>query len=118
MLELCSDAVKIYPFEEWQLLKIDCLLAMNRYKEALKVYEDATTMFFEGAGTSPSEKMLSRFRAMSSQIQYAMGDLGDIKNSLKEKDIDKGDIIAAIQALSIVTVSSPVWSRGAVGRSF
>ncbi len=90
MLELCSDAVKIYPFEEWQLLKIDCLLAMNRYKEALKVYEDATTMFFEGAGTSPSEKMLSRFRAMSSQIQYAMGDLGDIKNSLKEKDIDKG----------------------------
>lgn len=90
MLELCSNAVKIYPFEEWQLLQIDCLLAMNRYKEALKVYEDATSMFFEGAGTSPSEKMLSRFRAMSGQIQYAMGDLADIKNSLKEKEISEG----------------------------
>lgn len=90
MLEVCSNAVKIYPFEEWQLLQIDCLLAMNRYKEALKVYEDATTMFFEGAGTSPSEKMLSRFRAMSGQIQYAMGDLNDIKMSLKEKEIEKG----------------------------
>lgn len=90
MLELCSKAVKIYPYEEWQLVQIDCLLAMNRYKEALKVYEDATTLFFEELGISPSEKMLARFRAMSGQIHYAMGTLTDIKNGLKEKEFISG----------------------------
>ena len=90
MLELCSRAIDIYPFEEWQLVQIDCLLVMNRYKEALKVYEDATTLFFEELGLSPSEKMLARFRAMSGQIHYAMGTLTDIKDSLKEKEFVPG----------------------------
>ena len=90
MLELCSRAIEIYPFEEWQLVQIDCLLAMNRYKEALKVYEDATTLFFEELGLSPSEKMLARFRFMSGQIHYAMGTLTDIKDSLKEKEFIPG----------------------------
>lgn len=86
MLELCTLATSIYPFEEWQILQIDCLMAMNRYKEALKAYEKATVLFFEELGLSPSEKMLARFRAMSGQIHYATGALTDIKNSLKEKE--------------------------------
>lgn len=90
MLDLCSRATKIYPYEEWQLVQIDCLLAMNRYKEALNVYENTTTLFFEEMGLSRSEKMLERFRTMSSQIHYSMGTLADIKNSLKEKEFVPG----------------------------
>lgn len=90
MLALCNHAIDFYPFEEWQLVQIDCLLAMNRYKDALKVYESATSMFFEDLGLSPSEKMLARFRAMSGQIHYAMGTLTDIKDSLKEKEYLSG----------------------------
>ncbi|MDO5416533.1 MAG: BTAD domain-containing putative transcriptional regulator [Lachnospiraceae bacterium] len=90
MLELCNAAIEIYPFEEWQMIQIDCLLAMKRYKEALKVYESATAMFFEELGLSPSEKMLARFRAMSGQIHYAMGTLTDIKDSLQEKEYVSG----------------------------
>lgn len=86
MLEICTLATSIYPFEEWQILQIDCLMAMNRYKEALKAYEKATVLFFEELGLSPSEKMLARFRAMSGQIHYATGALTDIKNSLREKE--------------------------------
>ncbi len=90
MLTLCNHAINFYPFEEWQVVQIDCLLAMNRYKDALKVYENATSMFFEELGLSPSEKMLARFRAMSGQIHYAMGTLTDIKDSLKEKEYLSG----------------------------
>lgn len=90
LLEICRRATTIYPFEEWQLVQIDCLLAMNRYKDALKVYENATSMFFEELGLSPSEKMLARFRAMSGQIHYAMGTLTDIKDSLREKEFTSG----------------------------
>ncbi len=90
VLGLCGRAIELYPFEEWQLVQIDCLLAMNRYKEALKVYEDSTTLFFEELGLSPSEKMLARFRAMSGQIHYAMGTLTDIRSNLKEKQFLSG----------------------------
>ena len=90
LLHLCSQAVKLYPFEEWQLVQIDCLLALHRYKDALQVYEDAASMIFDEAGFSPSEKMLSRFRAMSGQIHYGMGNLSEIKDKLEEKEYESG----------------------------
>lgn len=90
MLELCTVATEIYPFEEWQVLQIDCLMALNRYKEALNTYEHATAMFFEELGLSPSEKMLARFRAMSGQIHYAAGAITDVKDSLREKESATG----------------------------
>lgn len=89
-LKLCDRAVKDYPFEEWQLIQIDCLLALNRYQEALNVYENAASIFFEEMGNSPSEKMLSKFRAMSGQLHYAVGNLAEIKDGLEEKEFSSG----------------------------
>ena len=39
ILELTDNAIEIYPFDEWQSLKIDALMGMNRYKEAYQLYE-------------------------------------------------------------------------------
>ena len=33
ILELTDNAIEIYPFDEWQSLKIDALMGMNRYKK-------------------------------------------------------------------------------------
>lgn len=90
MLEMCTRASEIYPFEEWQILQIDCLMALKRYREALKTYEHATNVFFEELGLSPSEKMLARFRTMSGQIHYATGAITDIRESLREKEWTPG----------------------------
>ncbi|MBT9776457.1 hypothetical protein GPL15_08070 [Clostridium sp. MCC353] len=90
MLELCTRAAQIYPFEEWQLLQIDCLMALKRYKEALGIYEYATNMMFKELGLPPSEKMLARFRAMCGQIHYDAGAIMDVKGSLKEKESKSG----------------------------
>ena len=84
MLTLCSRAAELYPFDEWQTMKIDCLIALNRYREALKVYEETTSLFFEELGLSPSEKMLSQFKTMSGKIQYAAGNLTNIQEGLRE----------------------------------
>lgn len=86
MLELCTAATEMYPFEEWQILQIDCLMSLNRYKEALTVYENATSLFFKELGLPPSEKMLARFREMSVHIHYAAGAIAEVKDSLKEKE--------------------------------
>ncbi|MEG2700435.1 MAG: BTAD domain-containing putative transcriptional regulator [Hungatella sp.] len=86
MLQLCTAATAIYPFEEWQALQIDCLMAMHHYKEAMKVYEDATEMLFEEMGIPPSEAMLGRFRALNGQLHYATGALSDIMSNLSEEE--------------------------------
>lgn len=84
MLQLCSRAADIYPFEEWQTLQIDCLIAQDRYKEALKTYEEVTKLYFDELGLSPSEKMLGQFRVMSGKIQHAVGNMINIQGNLKE----------------------------------
>lgn len=86
LLELCSAACNLYPYEECQIMKIDCLIAMKRYKDAMQVYDQAVTQYFEEQGLPPSEKMLERFRTMSGQIRYTSATLKDVRDSLHERD--------------------------------
>ena len=75
---------------EWQLWRIDSLLALNRHKEALKVYEETASLYFNEFGLKPSEKMLERFHSMSSQIQGVPSDMWEIRRDLREKTKGKG----------------------------
>lgn len=65
ILELTDTAIEIYPFDEWQSLKIDALMGMNRYKEAYQLYDATSKMFFEELGITPSERMMNQFQEMS-----------------------------------------------------
>lgn len=85
-LEFCEPACKLYPFDEWQGVKIECYIGMKRYKEAMKAYEDTAKLFFEELGISPSEKLMKQFDEMSSQINYTRPrEIQDIKERLKEE---------------------------------
>lgn len=86
LLKLCSAACELYPYEEWQIMKIDCLIAMKCYKEAMQVYDEAVSGYFEEQGLPPSEIMLKRFRVMSGQIRYTSDTLRDITESLLERE--------------------------------
>lgn len=46
-LLFCEPACRLYPFDEWQSIKIECFLGMKRYKEAMKEYDDTAKLFFE-----------------------------------------------------------------------
>ena len=88
--QLTTAAAQIYPFEVWQLWRIDSLIAMNRYQDAIVVYKEATKHFFDDLGLPPSQKMLERFQLMSERIQQSVGALGEIKRGLREKEDQKG----------------------------
>lgn len=88
--ELTSAASEIYPFEEWQIHRIDSLIAMGRYKEAMDIYETTTKLFFDELSLPPSPEMLKRFRFMSERISQSAGAIGDIKHRLEEKERLKG----------------------------
>lgn len=89
-LELCNEAISMYPFAEWQSVKIDCLISLNRLKEAMTEYEETSRMFFEELGVSPSEKMMEQFRQMSSRISSSVQGMEDIRKGLNEKEYGSG----------------------------
>ena len=85
-LDFCEAACRMYPFDEWQGIKIECYIGLKRYKEAMKTYEDTAKLFFEELGISPSEKLMKQFDEMSSQINYTKPrEIQEIKDKLKEE---------------------------------
>ncbi|MCH1978288.1 winged helix-turn-helix domain-containing protein [Lawsonibacter sp. OA9] len=90
MLHLSRRAADLYPYEEWQLWVIDSLLAANRYKEAMRVYQEVTRMYFTDLKKPPSEQMLQRFHTMSSQVQFAQGAMEDVRQAVQETNRIRG----------------------------
>lgn len=84
LLELCSQAAALYPFDEWQIYQMECLLELGRPKEAMSLYERTTEMYFDELDMPPSERMVACFRQMSGQIQLNTGDFNEIREMLKE----------------------------------
>lgn len=90
VLRLCTPACEIYPFDEWQVLRIECFIALNRYKDAMVEYEDTAKMLFEELGVSPSENMLQQFEIMSSRMSNKPQALNGIKKRLREGEQNSG----------------------------
>ena len=90
ILELTDTAMEIYPFDEWQSVKIDALMGMNRYKEAYQLYDATSRMFFEELGITPSERMMNQFQEMSERMGRTYHAAGEIKEDLKEPEYEDG----------------------------
>ena len=86
MLELCTVASQIHPYDEWQAVQIDCLVAMNRYKDALKVYEDAAEFFYEDLGVSSLSRTIARYRNTEGRLHYLSSALAGIRKGLNEEE--------------------------------
>lgn len=90
VLRICEPACELYPFDEWQSVRIDCFIALNQYKEALKEYEDTANLFFVELGIKPSERMMNQLKTMSGHISKSPEDIREIKGNLKEETMEEG----------------------------
>ena len=95
-LDLLDIACELYPFDEWQAVKIDCLISMNQYKEAMKVYEQTVKMLVEELGIGPSPKMLEQFKNMSGHISYKPQAINEIKHVIKEDTVQEGALYCSV----------------------
>lgn len=86
MLPLCIRAAEMYPFDEWQVWQMDCLVALGRSKEAMSLYEKTAAMYFDELSMAPPKRMLEYFRRMSNHISIGAGDFREIQEMLKEKE--------------------------------
>ncbi len=85
LLELCARAAAVYPFDEWQLWQMDCLIALNRLGEAMELYEKTTAMYFEELAVRPSERMLAYFHELSRRMHPDISGFDEIRELLREK---------------------------------
>ncbi len=86
MLPLCIRAAEMYPFDEWQVWQMDCLVALGRSKEAMNLYEKTAAMYFDELSMAPPKRMLEYFRRMSNHISLGTGDFREIREMLKETE--------------------------------
>ncbi len=89
-LRFAESAAAIYPFDEWQSIQMECYIAMNKYKEAMGVYEHTATFLLEELGIQPSERMMEQFRIMSQHISNRPQIIDEIQSGLKEAGKERG----------------------------
>lgn len=90
LLAYVTTASNLYPFEDWQVEQMDCLIALNRLEEAVKLYEKTSEMFFEELGITPSERMMKKFQEMGAQVQNTSGFIEEIQKGLCGDDEEIG----------------------------
>lgn len=95
-LRVVEPACELYPYDEWQSIKIDCYIAMNRYKEAIKEYETTAKVLVEELGISPSPKMMEQFKLMSERISNRPQNILEIKGGLREETEENGAFFCTV----------------------
>ncbi|MDO4308464.1 MAG: BTAD domain-containing putative transcriptional regulator, partial [Eubacteriales bacterium] len=88
--QLTTVASEIYPFEDWQIWRIDSLISMERYREATEIYEKVNKLFFDEPGLPASPEMIQRFQHMAECLEQSIDAIEDIKQRLCEKEMADG----------------------------
>lgn len=90
ILEVYDQAAGLYPFEEWQVAQVDCLMKMGQYDKAYQVYLDTVRLYSDELGLPPSAQMLERFHSMSGKLLREEEDFEGIRNDLREQEEAQG----------------------------
>lgn len=90
LLPLVTKTCMMYNIEEWQCLRIDCLMKLERYAEAKQVYEDAVTNLDENFFGKPSPELANRFHLLKLTQQESYETIFQLTHQLKEPEQSGG----------------------------
>ncbi len=85
LLKLSTKAGEIYPYDGWQALQIECLMAKNRYPEALSVYKRVKAVFSEEMNMAPFKDMMEQYKELDRQAADGRINLAKIQDKLSEE---------------------------------
>lgn len=90
MLELSTKAAEYYPYEEWQVYQIDCLMELDQYEKAYQIYRDTVKRYSEEMGIPPSPRLMERFQKMNGRLVNRENSLMKVKKQLSEDKENPG----------------------------
>jgi DNA-binding SARP family transcriptional activator len=88
LLSYCDRTLAWYPYEEWQLVKLECLAALKNYKQAVTYYKQIEHEYQREFGSMPTEKITSCYRKVRKQMRNEMNRIEDIQVYL-EPDLNQ-----------------------------
>lgn len=88
LLRLTTAASQIHPYDEWQVVQIECLMALGRRREAEKVYEEANEMFYKDLGLTSLDKVMANYQQETPSCSLART-LEKVKEGLSEAEQEK-----------------------------
>ena len=90
LLALATRTAALYHMEEWQCLRIDCLMKLERYSEAKQVYDQAVHELSEEFDVKPSDELVKRFRQLSLAGQENTETVAEITGHISEPQRQSG----------------------------
>lgn len=98
----CNKMTELYPFEEWQLAKLDCLIAMKEYKDALKYYDEVVNLYQEEFGLLPSPELKKRLQSIREHINYDIRSINEIQERFMEEEEPGGATYCDLTVFTVV----------------
>lgn len=88
ILPVAERANRILVADEWQVLRIECLMRLGRWEEAKRVYNEAVTLLKKEYDLPPSEELTKQYEIISRQIVNQFCTFDEVLDNLKEdKDL-------------------------------
>ena len=84
MEELGIYAAAISPLSDWETVTMEALVAMGRYEDARRLYDDTVGFYFQEQGLRPSARMMELFNKLGTQMEHQCDALDDIQRKLSE----------------------------------
>ncbi len=81
-------AAKVYPFSEWESLTMEALVAMSRYDDAIRFYEETSEYYMSVMGLRPTQRMQDLMNHLGELINHNYEVLDEIQSKLMEEDPD------------------------------
>lgn len=102
LLHCCEKIAEMYPYEEWQLAKLDCLIGMKEYKQALKYYDEVVNLYQEEFGLLPSDALKQRFQSIREHISYDIRNINEIQERFMEEEEPGGATYCDLTVFTVV----------------
>ena len=90
LLTVATRAAALHHLEEWQCLRIDCLMKMEQYQEAKAVYDQAVRELEEEFVAKPSDALVQRFHQLSRAGQVSYETVHELTDQLQEDEPARG----------------------------
>lgn len=82
--ELYEKAVRLYPYDHWQIDQIDMLLERGDSRQPFVIYKNMVETYFDEMGLPPTPEMLACYERMSASLHDLPGDMETIKRGIQE----------------------------------
>lgn len=102
LLRCCEKMADMYPYEEWQLAKLDCLIELKEYKYGLRYYDEVVAFYQDEFGLLPSDELKMRLQSIREHMNYDIQSINEIQERFLEEEEPGG---ATYCDLSVFTVA-------------